>query len=64
VAVCCVPNAGRITPYYVQNMWMKDDQGIIAALLGPSEVETEVRGKQVRIEEQTAYPYDNTIVSR
>ena len=62
VAACCVPNAGRIAPYYIQSMWMKDDQGIIAALLGPSEVETEVRGKQVRIEEQTAYPYDNTIV--
>jgi uncharacterized protein len=62
VAVCCVPNAGRIAPYYVQNMWMKDAQGIIAALLGPSEVETEFRGKQVRITEQTSYPYDNTIV--
>jgi len=62
VAVCCVPNAGRIAPYYVQNMWMKDEQGIIAALLGPSEVETEFKGKQVKIEEKTAYPYENTIV--
>jgi DUF1680 family protein len=58
VAVCCVPNAGRIAPYYVQSMWMKDDQGLIAALLGPCIVETMFKGKHVSIEEQTAYPYD------
>ena len=23
VAVCCNPNAGRISPYFVQNSWMK-----------------------------------------
>ncbi len=62
VAVCCVPNAGRIAPCYVQNMWMKDDHGLIATLLGPCEVETTFKGKRVNIEEQTAYPYDNTLV--
>jgi DUF1680 family protein len=24
VAVCCSPNAGRISPYFVQNAWMKE----------------------------------------
>jgi len=62
VAVCCVPNAGRIAPYFVQNMWMRDEQGLVAALLGPCEVETSFKGKRVDIEEQTGYPYDNTIV--
>ncbi len=58
VAVCCVPNAGRIAPYYVQSMWMKDGKALIATLLGPCEVETSIMGKRVNIEEQTAYPYD------
>ena len=62
VAVCCVPNAGRIAPYFVQNMWMRDEQGLVAALLGPCEVETSFKSKRVDIEEQTGYPYDNTIV--
>jgi DUF1680 family protein len=57
-AVCCVPNAGRIAPYYVQSMWMKDDQGLVAALLGPSEVNTHWKGVPVGIREITGYPYD------
>jgi len=61
VAVCCVPNAGRIAPYFVQNMWMKNGQGLIACLLGPCELETSFKGKRVNIQENTEYPYDNFI---
>ena len=61
VAVCCVPNAGRIAPYYVQSMWMKEERGLVATLLGPCELETSVKGKRVNITEETSYPYDNTI---
>jgi len=58
-AVCCVPNAARITPYYVQNMWMKQgDSVLVAALLGPSFVQTEIRGTAVAIHMDTRYPYD------
>ncbi|ANH82864.1 hypothetical protein A8C56_19405 [Niabella ginsenosidivorans] len=58
-AVCCVPNAGRITPYYVQHMWMKEGDSVLAAtLLGPSEVHTKVNGTAVHIQEKTGYPYD------
>lgn len=60
VAVCCVPNAGRITPYFVQNMWLKDKNAIAATLLGPSEVNTIISGNQVKIIEKTEYPYKNT----
>ena len=60
-AVCCVPNAGRITPYYVQNMWMKDKDGLIASLLGPCEVSTEINGTKIHIQENTSYPYDYSI---
>jgi DUF1680 family protein len=61
VAVCCVPNAGRIAPYFVQNMWMKERQDLIACLLGPCELETSLNGNRVNIVENTGYPYDNTI---
>ena len=60
-AVCCVPNAGRITPYFVQNMWMKDKNALIASLLGPCEVNTIINGKKIRIQENTLYPYDYSI---
>lgn len=57
-AVCCVPNAGRIGPYFIQNMWMKDEDGLVATLLGPSALNTTVNGKNVTIESTTAYPFD------
>lgn len=57
-AVCCVPNAGRIGPWYIQHMWMKDDEGILATLLGPSELNTTVKNQKVSIESITGYPFD------
>ncbi len=60
-AVCCVPNAGRIFPYYIQHMWMKDENGLVAGLLGPSVVETQFKNKPVKIEAITEYPFSNTI---
>ena len=38
VAVCCVPNAGRIAPYFVEHMWMRNADGLTATLLGPCTV--------------------------
>ena len=61
-AVCCVPNAGRIAPYYIQSMWMKDGNNLIATLLGPCEMNTLIDGKKISIKEETEYPYGNTIV--
>jgi hypothetical protein len=60
-AVCCVPNAGRIVPYYIQNMWMKDNDGLIASLLGPCEVTTTIKNTTVTVKEETAYPFENNI---
>lgn len=60
-AVCCVPNAGRIVPYYIQNMWMRDNGGLVASLLGPCEVKTFINGNAVSIKEETGYPYENSI---
>jgi DUF1680 family protein len=60
-AVCCVPNAGRMLPYYVQSMWMKDKDGLVATLLGPCEVSTDLGKRSVIIREETYYPFENTI---
>ncbi|MFL5773297.1 MAG: hypothetical protein ACJ75F_09075, partial [Flavisolibacter sp.] len=60
-AVCCVPNAGRIAPYFIQNMWVKSNDTLIAALLGPCEVNTMVNGLRIHIIENTGYPYTNAV---
>ncbi|MGE5376244.1 MAG: beta-L-arabinofuranosidase domain-containing protein [Bacteroidota bacterium] len=61
VAVCCVPNAGRIYPYYVKSMWLRTPNGLLAALYGACELNTQVNGAAVRITEQTNYPFDLVI---
>lgn len=60
VAVCCSPNAGRITPYFVQNMWMKEGENtLVATLLGPCNLKTRLGDNTVQIQEVTEYPYKN-----
>jgi len=61
IAVCCNPNAVRLLPYYVAHLWMKTADGIVAALYGASTLTTDVNGVQVTIEEQTEYPFSDTI---
>ena len=62
VAVCCNPNFAQITPVYIRGMWMRTpDDGLAALLYGPSNVETNVKGVGVRIEEATEYPFSGTI---
>lgn len=58
VAVCCVPNAGRIYPYFVKAMWMRSPEGLVAAMYGPCEVNTEVKNTPLKIIEDTNYPFD------
>lgn len=60
-AVCCVPNAGKIVTSYVEHMWLQNGKNIMAFLLGPSELSTNVNGSPMTISEMTNYPYDNTI---
>ena len=60
-AVCCVPNAGRIIPYFLQNAWMVDASGaLVANVLMPSVLDTEVGGKRVSVRTVTAYPFGNS----
>ena len=63
VAVCCNPNAGRITPYFLQNMWLKENKNIlVASLLGPNTLKSSLLNRQVRIEEITEYPFKNQFI--
>ncbi|MBL8057722.1 MAG: glycoside hydrolase family 127 protein [Anaerolineales bacterium] len=58
VAVCCVPNAGRLLPTYVKAMWLRTPAGLAAALYGPGAVEADVNGTAVRITAATHYPLE------
>lgn len=62
VAVCCNPNAGRISPYFIQSSWMKENENtLVATLLMPNVLETTIKGSQITIENKTNYPNENTI---
>jgi DUF1680 family protein len=58
VAVCCVPNAGRIYPYYVRSMWLSSPGSLAAALYGDCELHATLNGVKVAIREETRYPFD------
>jgi DUF1680 family protein len=58
VAVCCAPNAGRIAPYFIDRMWMRNSTGLVATLLGPCKVTTTWKGTPLTIREKTVYPDD------
>ena len=64
VAVCCVPNAGRIAPYYVKAQWLRSADGLVAALYGASTLQTQVNGVGVKIDQVTDYPFDTGITFR
>jgi len=60
VAVCCSPNAGRISPYFLQASWLKENENtLVAALLGPNVLQTSLQNVPVKIEAETNYPYIN-----
>ena len=63
VAVCCVPNAGRISPCFLQCCWFKESENtLLAAVLGPNILETTIQNVPVKIEEITEYPYQNHFI--
>ena len=60
VAVCCNPNAGRISPYFIQNSWMKENENtLVATLLMPNILETSINDNKIQIENITEYPSKN-----
>ncbi len=61
VAICCVPNAGRIYPYFVQSMYHRTPRGLSVNLFGASEVTRSVDGSDVHVRQVTRYPFDDVI---
>lgn len=62
-AACCVLNGGRLMPYFVEGMWMKDtlNDGLLALFYGPNELTTSIKGTGVNIHEKTSYPFSDTV---
>ncbi|MEM1001876.1 MAG: beta-L-arabinofuranosidase domain-containing protein, partial [Bacteroidota bacterium] len=60
-AVCCVPNYTRNLTYFLEQMWMKAPDGVVATLFGPSKLTTLIDGVEVSIEEVTNYPLSDAI---
>lgn len=60
-AVCCVPNYGRNFTYFLDQMWMKKEDGIVAVMYGPSELTTTVENTKISIEQITNYPLSDEV---
>ncbi len=64
---CCTGNIQRAMPNYVEHMWMRgpgEDGDVIAMMFGPSIFEGTIAGGQVRIEQDTAYPFEQSVAFR
>ena len=60
---CCQHNVSHGWPYFAEELWLaSDDGGICASLYAPSEVTAKVTGgTEVKIVEQTDYPFSDAI---
>jgi hypothetical protein len=61
---CCQHNVAHGWPYFAEEAWLAtSDNGLCASLYAPSEVTAKVgnAGTEVRISEETAYPFGDTI---
>ncbi len=59
---CCTANYHQGWPKFTANLWMRShDDGLVAAVLAPSSVASNVRGVTVRITEETEYPFRDNI---
>ncbi len=60
---CCQHNVAMGWPYYSEHLWLATEgNGLAAVLYAPSSVEAQVgHGVRVKIEEETAYPFGETV---
>lgn len=62
---CCTANYHQGWPKLVASLWMRsDDDGLALVALGPSTVETTVRGRAIRLEAETDYPFRDSVTLR
>jgi hypothetical protein len=60
---CCQHNVAHAWPYFTENLWMAAaGNGLAAVMYAPCEVKAKVAdGTEVKITEETAYPFGDTI---
>ncbi|MBI5117852.1 glycoside hydrolase family 127 protein [Candidatus Poribacteria bacterium] len=59
---CCTANMHQGWPKFASHLWMKTlDEGLAAVAYAPCIVETEIKGRSVRIETETDYPFEDAI---
>ncbi len=59
---CCTANFHQGWPKFAASLWMfSNDDGLVAALYSPCEVRTMVRNTEVRILEETEYPFQGNV---
>ena len=58
---CCAGNVHRFMPNYVYRSWMRDGNNLAAFTYAPSEIQIDIKGSKVRIEEDTKYPFENVV---
>lgn len=61
LAVCCNPNAVRFLPHLITGMWMKANDGLVAAIYGANVLETDINSVNVTITSETFYPFTDDI---
>lgn len=57
-AVCCVPNSGRITPYFIQSLLHPAEDGYAVAGYGPYIYRGTYGTVPVEITQETEYPFE------
>lgn len=60
-AACCSLNGGRLLPYYIEGMWIRGEDSLTAQLYGPCTVNTTVGGVALNLQEETNYPFEDSI---
>ncbi len=59
---CCAGNVHRAMPNFGARIWMRDQQdGVVAAMYSPSEINFIYQGNDVHIRQLTNYPFSDTI---
>lgn len=58
---CCAGNVHRFMPNFVARSWMKNEHALTAFVYAPSEIEVLLKGKRVKITEDTLYPFENVV---
>jgi DUF1680 family protein len=59
---CCTANFHQGWPKFVSHLWMKTDDGGLAAIAyAPCVIETQIQGKPVKVAVKTDYPFRDTV---